>query len=538
MSTQQDFEAARTARYNARQQSSRYHVENEVSPSGLGSSPQVMRSRSRQDYGASRSRGTYASQASSRPSINRASRTHNVEVSRRNALPVTDQRASSYSRSNYSSASRQGRGETPRRQEEAESYGKRDTVDFARRGNQGSRRYQDRTRYSANRPQQRGGSKLKAIIAGVVAVAVVALGVGAFVTFAPVKVTVNGQELSVGGSKTVQAAYEESGVTVNPGNYVAVDDTVLSEGKGNTFSCKLNDQEDVDPETKLRSGDVLEFTDGGNITEDYDGVDTPVPWEARIEGVGALHKFVGKGVDGVSTAMTGKVSGKTVTKVTTEPENVICHRYDADTKGEKVIALTIDDGPWEYTNAILDVLKENNAKATFFVVGQNIEQQKGGTDAVKRAVEEGHQVCTHSYDHAEGSGQGVNITYMSADEQVQEIQKGMDAISAATGQEASSVIRCPGGNLDAQTVLNLKDLVTAEIGWNIDTQDWQQPGADSIYNAMMEAYPGAVILCHDGGGDRTQTIAGLKRAIPELIEQGYSFITVDQMLQYEEKAQG
>ena len=83
---------------------------------------------------------------------------------------------------------------------------------------------------------------------------------------------------------------------------------------------------------------MLEFTDGGNITEDYDGVDTPVPWEARIEGVGALHKFVGKGVDGVSTAMTGKVSGKTVTKVTTEPENVICHRYDADTKGEKVIA--------------------------------------------------------------------------------------------------------------------------------------------------------------------------------------------------------
>ncbi|MDD6289015.1 MAG: hypothetical protein PUA57_02310, partial [Eggerthellales bacterium] len=60
MSTQQDFEAARTARYNARQQSSRYHVENEVSPSGLGNSPQVMRSRSRQDYGANRSRGTYA----------------------------------------------------------------------------------------------------------------------------------------------------------------------------------------------------------------------------------------------------------------------------------------------------------------------------------------------------------------------------------------------------------------------------------------------------------------------------------------------
>lgn len=538
MSTQQDFEAARTARYNARQQSSRYHVENEVSPSGLGNSPQVLRSRSYQNGQTGRSRGAYAGQSASRPSINRASRTHSVEPSRRNALPVSDQRASSYSRSNYSSAARRGRADASPSQDEAESYGKRDTVDFARRGNQGSRRYQDRTRYSANRPSQQRGSKLKAILAGVVAVAVVAIGVTAFFTFAPVKVTVNGQELSVGGAKTVQTAFEESGVKVNPGNYVAVDDQVLYEGKGNEFSCKLNDQEDVDPETKLHGGDVLEFTDGGNITEDYDGVDTPIPWEARIEGVGALHKFVGKGVDGVSTAMTGKISGKTVTKVSTEPENVICHRYDADTKGEKVIALTIDDGPWEYTNAMLDVLKENNAKATFFVVGQNIEQQKGGTAAVKRAVEEGHQVCTHSYDHAEGSGQGVNLTYMSADEQKQEIQKGMDAISAVTGQQASSVIRCPGGNLDAQTVLNLKDLVTAEIGWNIDTQDWTRPGADAIYDAMMQAYPGAVILCHDGGGDRSQTIEGLKRAIPKLIEQGYSFITVDQMLQYEEKAQG
>ncbi|MDO4502837.1 MAG: polysaccharide deacetylase family protein [Coriobacteriia bacterium] len=535
MSNQHDYERARTERFNARQQSSRYHVENEISPSGLGASPQV--TRSRQGYGTGRDPyGQRSARPASRPSVNRTSRTHDVSPNRRNALPVSDQRASSYARGNYSSASRRGSaGQAP----EQESYGKRDTMDFARRGNQGSRRYQDRTRYSANnRPQQQPVNKLKLILMGVAAVAVVAIGVGAFMHFAPVKVSVNGAEINVGGAKTVQAAFEESGVQVKPGNYVAIDDSVITEGKGNTFTCKLNDQEDVDPETKLSSGDVLEFTDGGNIMEEYDGVDTPIPWEARIEGTGALHKFVGKGVDGVSTEMVGKVSGKKATKVTTEPENVICRQYDADTKGEKVIALTIDDGPWEYTSAVLDVLKENGAKATFFVVGENIEQQAGGVDNVKRAMEEGHQICTHTFDHAAGSGQGVNITYMSADEQRQEIQKGYDAISAVTGQDASTVIRCPGGNLDAQTVLNLKDLVTAEIGWNIDTEDWRQPGSDAIYNAMMSSYPGAVILCHDGGGDRTQTVEGLRRAIPELIEQGYKFITVDEMLQYEEKAQG
>lgn len=531
MNNQHDFESARTTRFNARQESSRYHVENEVSPSGFGQSPQVIQShQGRQSAGGSQSRDR-----SIRPSLNRASRTHDVSPSRRNALPVTDQRAASYARGNYSSARRRGE-QAPDLGEE--NYGKRDTLDFARRGNQGSRRYQDRSRYSANRAQAPKGNPKKAIAAGVAALAIVALGVGAFFHFAPVKVTVNGTPVSVGGAKTVQAAYEESGVETKPGNFVAVDDSVLVEGDGYAFTCKLNDQENADPETKLHGGDVLEFTDGGNRMEDYEGTETPIPWEARIEGVGALHKFTGKGVDGVSTTMVGKVSGATATKVTKEPENVICRQYSPNTKGEKVIALTIDDGPWEYTSAVLDVLKENNAKATFFVVGQNIEQQAGGAENIRRAVEEGHQVCTHTYDHAEGSGQGVNLTYMSADEQRQEIQKGYDAITAATGEEASTVIRCPGGNMDAQLVLNVKDLVTAEIGWNIDTADWMMPGADAIYEAMMSAYPGAVILCHDGGGDRSQTVEGLRRAIPELIEQGYSFITVDEMLQYEEKGQG
>ena len=151
---------------------------------------------------------------------------------------------------------------------------------------------------------------------------------------------------------------------------------------------------------------------------------------------------------------TGKISGLVAEQVTKEPSNIVCRKTSPDVGGDKVVALTFDDGPWEdSTEAILDILKENGAKATFFAVGNRIAGT--GVDHVKRAAAEGHQICTHSFDHAEGSGQGVNLGFMTPEEQVAEIQKGYDAIEAATGTEASRVIRTPGGNFGPDVIRNL-----------------------------------------------------------------------------------
>ena len=72
----------------------------------------------------------------------------------------------------------------------------------------------------------------------------------------------------------------------------------------------------------------------------------------------------------------------------------------------------------------------------------------------------------------------------------------------------------------------------AEIGWDVDTEDWRLPGADAIASRILSVQPGQVILMHDGGGDRSQTVEGLRIALPQLVEQGYSFVTVDELIAY------
>jgi peptidoglycan/xylan/chitin deacetylase (PgdA/CDA1 family) len=199
-----------------------------------------------------------------------------------------------------------------------------------------------------------------------------------------------------------------------------------------------------------------------------------------------------------------------------------------------VVALTFDDGPWdESTDAILDVLEENGAKATFFTIGNQIADH---TSQIQREKELGCQVCTHSWDHASGSGQGVNLTYMSDEEQTEEIQKGYEAIREVLGEEPSHVIRAPGGNYYGSIVNTLKTYVDAEIGWDVDTEDWRLPGSEAIYERIMSATDGQIVLMHDGGGDRSQTVEAVRRAVPELISQGYRLVTIDELLEYETPA--
>ena len=137
-----------------------------------------------------------------------------------------------------------------------------------------------------------------------------------------------------------------------------------------------------------------------------------------------------------------------------------------------------------------------------------------------------------SFDHAAGDGQSVNLGYMTPEDQVAEVQKGYEAIEAATGAEASHVFRTPGGNYGEGVMRNVGPLISAEIGWNIDSQDWRKPGAAAIANQVKNAWPGAIVLMHDGGGDRSQTVEALKDALPYLKSQGYRFVTMDELLGY------
>ncbi len=373
----------------------------------------------------------------------------------------------------------------------------------------------------------------KAIIGVVALVAVVALGAFGFQNWdanRPVHITLNDQEVSVeGDQRSVQGLIDAGTVNVSPGNYVAVDGSTIRSGEGYRATAKINDGDVDDLSTHLYEGDIVSVTNGGDIMEPYtDSDEKTIKYKTTIEGSGPVHIYTSKGQNGTKVTRTGQESGKTAEVVTKEAKNTVMTKYHVDTKGDKVICLTFDDGPWPTTtDEILDTLEKYNAKATFFTIGQQIANHNS---SIQRMINDGHQICTHTYDHAAGSGKGVNITYMSNSEQKTEIEKGYSCIKEVTGTDASTVVRLPGGNLNEKTADNIKDLITCEAGWSLDTMDWSKPGADHIYSVLMQAEGGSIILMHDGGGDRSQTVAGLKKALPKLVEEGYSFITMDEML--------
>jgi len=407
------------------------------------------------------------------------------------------------------------------------------------RGNQNGRESSyvasQRSNSQAGKARRRGVTR-KGIIAGAVGVVIICLGILAFLYLQPINIIVNGKTYTINGAKTVQTAFDTVKPSVKAGNYVDVEGSTLETGKGNQYEAYVNDEKVADKEMKLHSGDKVSFSNGDDIMEDWEGTQKEIPATFSGEGSGALGVYVGTGTPGIQSTMTGKVSGKTVTRITTEPSNVVFTRYNTYANGEKVIALTFDDGPSSYTAEILDILAQYDAKATFFILGQNAEEDWAQA-LLKAEYEAGHQLCTHTYSHAE-SGRGADKTgslgYMTDTQIVNDVTKGLEVIKNALGLDAapSTVMRAPSGYFDADIAKVLQPYISAEINWNIDTTDWKQPGVSYIVNQMMNAYPGAVILFHDGGGDRSQTVEALREAIPQLAADGYRFVTIDELLKY------
>ena len=347
-------------------------------------------------------------------------------------------------------------------------------------------------------------------------------------------IVVNGQKATVWRGTTIEKLVEKGYAEPKPGNLLAVDDSIITEGGGDICAATINGEK-VKPDAKVvRRADIV-ISDGEDVTEDFTSAEETIVHgtsnssrEFDAYWAGSIH-LLSDGQDGKSVTRTGKVSGITVSEVVEPAVDAGYITYTAKPE-DKVICLTFDDGPWpETTSQILDVLEENGAKATFFTIGAQIADEK---DQVLRASQMGCQVCTHSWDHAAGSGEGVNLTYMSSQEQIDEIQKGYAAIKDVLGVEPSHVIRAPGGNFHDSIIDTLWPYVDAEIGWDVDTEDWRRPGSDSIAEMILSVEPGQVILMHDGGGDRSETVEALRIALPQLKEQGFSFITVDEMLAY------
>lgn len=377
-----------------------------------------------------------------------------------------------------------------------------------------------------------------AIAGACVALALVLFGVVHWQSTRPIDIMVNGQELQLPRAATVNDAFEAAGSPATAGNMLDIDGELLQEGSGTAYTATLDGHE-LDPaaatDTPLDGHTSIDFANGVDVEEPSNTAENqPIAHGVQDVGHGPLHIVTQKGQDGSGTIKTGQVSGKQqVIEVTSDPVDTIMKRCYPDTQGEKVVALTFDDGPWDDTNELLDVLRDNDAKATFFTVGNRISSN--GVDTVKREVAEGHQVATHTWDHAAGDGQSVNLSYMSAEQQREEVTKGFQAIEDATGQKPSFVMRAPGGNFPTEVWSNVEDLVVADIGWDVDTTDWKRPEASRIAAELMRITPGDIVLMHDGGGNRENTIEGLRIALPKLVQDGWKFVTIDELMKYPTK---
>lgn len=183
----------------------------------------------------------------------------------------------------------------------------------------------------------------------------------------------------------------------------------------------------------------------------------------------------------------------------------------------KSIALTIDDGPNpRWTPRMLDLLAEERIHATFFIIGEQVKEYPKLT---RRIADAGHQICNHTETHP------ITIGGLSRKRVRKEIVDAHDRIADVTGV-VPQYFRSPGGAW-SETVLDL----TAEHGmlpidWAVDPRDWAQPGVGRIRRSLLEGKEGDIILCHDGGGDRAQTIKALKGAIPKLKKRGLTFVAL------------
>jgi peptidoglycan/xylan/chitin deacetylase (PgdA/CDA1 family) len=191
--------------------------------------------------------------------------------------------------------------------------------------------------------------------------------------------------------------------------------------------------------------------------------------------------------------------------------------------GRPVAYFTFDDGPnGSYTQQMLDVLQQYNAQATFCVVGYEVAS---GTDTLRAEATAGHYICDHTWDHKSLEG-------MSQDEFMQEVNSTRDAILQAAGDlftldKDVRILRPPYGATDANTRQYAADQGYDVLLWDVDPQDWARPGVEAIVdNVLTYTFPGAVILMHDGGGERSQSIAALQQILQSLSQQGYVFYNI------------
>lgn len=216
--------------------------------------------------------------------------------------------------------------------------------------------------------------------------------------------------------------------------------------------------------------------------------------------------YVNKGLRNPNMKLSAEFNGKSVT-----------HSRGLST--QPYVAMTFDDGPHpQNTPRLLDILRTRNIKATFYVIGRNVDRYP---HIVRRIVAEGHEIGNHTYTHRK-------LTSLSASEVRKEMQRTQDAIARATGVKPRTM-RPPYGALrNDQRVAVMREFGYPTILWSVDPRDWQRPGPAVVTSRIIAGTQnGAIILAHDL---HAPTVSAMPKTFDGLLSRGYKFVTTSQLL--------
>jgi peptidoglycan/xylan/chitin deacetylase (PgdA/CDA1 family) len=185
----------------------------------------------------------------------------------------------------------------------------------------------------------------------------------------------------------------------------------------------------------------------------------------------------------------------------------------------KFVAMTFDDGPHpQNTPRLLDILRERNVKATFYVIGGNVQRYP---QIVRRTVAEGHELGNHTHTHR-------LLTRLGDADLRSEIARCRDAVGSAAGIRMRTMRPPYGGLAQRQRQLIMDEFGCPTILWSVDPLDWKRPGPSVVASRILtNASPGAIILSHDL---HAPTVDAMPATLDGLLQRGYHFVTVSQLL--------
>ena len=190
-----------------------------------------------------------------------------------------------------------------------------------------------------------------------------------------------------------------------------------------------------------------------------------------------------------------------------------------------VIALTIDDGPhYKMTPQVLAVLKEKGARATFFVLGENVDRRP---ELLAKEVADGHEIAVHGYHHN-------SLARRDKAAVAAELERAEEAIGRVTTVKPA-LFRPPGGSSSATVAAAARERGYTMVLWDVDPQDWARPPVGSVVGTVMRrAAPGSIVLLHDGQYP-LPTPQALAIIIDRLRAEGYELVTVSELLRLNER---